>query len=295
MILNSYDPDAVGAAIGMSQTMSTSVAELLRDIEAHGLSIGVTDGELRLQGPTEITDADLLARIQAAEPHLIAHLTASARHPLTPLQRAYLLGRGSMVELGGASNVYHEIEGHWDVALLEEALHTVVARHPALRTAFTSGGCQVVHDDVPVHIRVRDLRELPIRAREQARSAYRERASHWVAPLDQPPLVHVEVSVLADDRMVLHVSHDRLVMDAGSMFLFFRAWWQAYQGDTPLRRSSPSTTPSRNRRALVMTPRLSAPGPFGASKLTTSPPSPTCRWPPVRRQPGRGSRGDRCG
>ncbi|MFF4690050.1 amino acid adenylation domain-containing protein [Streptomyces sp. NPDC001307] len=136
-------------------------------------------------------------------------------------------------EPGGAGNVYHEIEGHWDVARLEAALRTVVARHPALRTTFASDGCQVVHDDVPVHVRVRDLRQLPRRARDQARTAYRERASHRVAPPDRAPSVHVEVSVLADDRMVLHVNHDRLTMDAGSMFLFFREWWRAYQGDAP--------------------------------------------------------------
>nr|BFE74328.1 hypothetical protein GCM10020092_076290 [Actinoplanes digitatis] len=45
--------------------------------------------------------------------------------------------------------------------------------------------------------------------------------------------MHAEVSVMTDDLMVLHVSHDGLVMDGISMFLFFRAWWQAYQGEEP--------------------------------------------------------------
>ena len=209
-----------------------SVAELLRDIGARGLSITASGGDLRLQGPTEKMDADLIARIRVAKPDLVAHLATPAGHPLTPLQRGYLLGRGDMVELGGgASHVYHEIEGHWDVARLQQALRAVVERHSALRTGFTADGRQVVHEDVPVHIRVRDLRALPLRARQEALTAYRERASHRVLPLDRPPLVHAEVSVLADDAMVLHVSHDGLVMDGISMFLFFRAWWEHYRGE----------------------------------------------------------------
>ncbi|MFV2104323.1 non-ribosomal peptide synthetase [Micromonospora sp. LOL_024] len=210
-----------------------SVTDLLRDIVSRGLSITADSGDLRLQGPTELMDADLVGRIRAVKPALVAHLTAAAGYPLTPLQRGYLLGRGEMVELGGtASHVYHEIEGHWDVARLEEALRAVVVRHSALRTAFTPDGRQVVHDDVSVRIRVRDLRPLPARARQETRAAYRERAAHRILPLDRPPLVHAEISVLADDRMVLHVSHDGLVMDGISMFLFFRAWWHAYHGGT---------------------------------------------------------------
>jgi amino acid adenylation domain-containing protein len=209
-----------------------SVAELLRDIGSRGLSITATGGDLRLQGPTERVDADLVARIRASKPDLVKHLSTPAGAALTPLQRGYLLGRGDLVELGGtASHVYHEIEGHWDVARLEKSLRAVVAGHSALRTGFTADGRQVVHEDVAVHIRVRDLRELPARARAQARAAYRERASHRVLPLDRPPLVRAEVSVLADDAMVLHVSHDGLVMDGISMFLFFRAWWRAYEPD----------------------------------------------------------------
>ncbi|ASW55614.1 non-ribosomal peptide synthetase [Plantactinospora sp. KBS50] len=209
-----------------------SVRELLRDIDARGLTITAADGDLRLQGPTDRMDADLVARIRAAKPDLVSYLGTPAGFPVTPLQRAYLLGRGDLVELGGgASHVYHEIEGHWDLPRLTAALRAVVTRHSALRTGFTPDGRQVVHEDVPVHIRVRDLRDLPERARDQVLRSYRERASHRVLPLDRPPLVRAEVSVLAADRMVLHVSHDGLVMDGISMFLFFRAWWQAYQGE----------------------------------------------------------------
>lgn len=209
-----------------------SIQELLGDIDTRGLSITITDGNLRLQGPSERMDAELVDRIRAAKPELVRHLKAPQGDPVTLLQRSYLVGRGDLVELGGgASHVYHEIEGDWDVRRLEAALGSVVARHSVLRTEFTAGGEQVVHDDVPVHIRIRDLRVLPPADRERVRAAYRERASHRVLPLSRPPLVRAEVSIMADKKMVLHVSHDGLVMDGISTFLFFRTWWQAYQGE----------------------------------------------------------------
>ncbi len=209
-----------------------SLDELLRDVASRGLTITAAGDDLRLQGPTEQMDAELVARIRAAKPDLVAHLTARAGLALTPLQGAYLYGRGELVELGNvASHVYHEIEGVWDVELLERALQSVVDRHPALRASFTADGRQIVHEHAPVHIRVRDLRDLPERARRDSREAHRRRCSHRVLPVDRPPLVRAEVTVLADDQMVLHVSHDGLVMDGISMFLFFRDWWQAYAGD----------------------------------------------------------------
>ncbi|MEV0972319.1 amino acid adenylation domain-containing protein [Microtetraspora glauca] len=209
-----------------------SVTELLHDVTSRGLTLTAVGGDLRLQGPTERMDAELVARIRAAKPDLLAHLTAPAGLELTPLQGAYLYGRSELVELGNvASHVYHEIEGVWDVERLERALWAVVHRHDALRVSFTPDGRQIVHDRVPVRIRVRDLRALPERARLSSLESYRERCSHRMSPVDRPPLVRAEVSVLADDRMVLHVGHDGLVMDGISMFLFFREWWRAYQDD----------------------------------------------------------------
>jgi amino acid adenylation domain-containing protein len=213
-----------------------AVRQLLRDVAARGLSITAAGQDLRLEGPRDRIDAELVGRIRAVKADLVAYLSAggTADGPAvatTPLQRAYLFGRGELVELGNvASHVYHEIEGLWDVDRLEAALGSVVARHPALRTRFTADGHQVQLDDVPVRIGRLDLRPLPVAAREEARLALRAERSHRMLPVDRAPLLAVDVTVLADDRMVLHVGHDGLVMDGISMFLFFRAWWQAYQG-----------------------------------------------------------------
>ncbi|MFF7651032.1 amino acid adenylation domain-containing protein [Streptomyces sp. NPDC007983] len=206
----------------------TSYLTVLEEISARGLSIVTAGEDLRLQGPRERVDAELVGRIKAVKAELIAHLTPDPGYALTPLQQGYLAGRDEVFELGNvASYVYHEIEGHWDVDRLEAALNSVVARHDCLRTRFTSAQTQVQAPRVEVRINRVDLRNDD----GTGLAAQRARWTHRMLPTDRAPLLAAEVSLLAEDRMVLHVGHDGLVMDGISMFLFFRDWWERYGGE----------------------------------------------------------------
>jgi pyochelin synthetase len=203
--------------------------QVLREIELRGLSIASAGGDLRLQGPRERMDADLVRLIKEHKAKLVAHLDASGGFPLTELQRSYLVGRGRHFEIGNvASHVYHEIEGVWNLDRLETALRSVVARHGMLRTRFTADGTQIEESEVDLRIERLDLRDETTGVQHDRRMALREQRSHRILPVDRAPLLAVETTILADDSMVLHISHDGLVMDAISMFLFFRAWWLAY-------------------------------------------------------------------
>jgi pyochelin synthetase len=207
-------------------------AQVLREIEARGLSLTAAGADLRLQGPRERMDAGLIGLVRAHKAELIAHLAAPAGFPLTELQRSYLVGRDEAFEIGGvASHIYHEIEGAWDLDRLEAALRCVVARHGMLRTRFTASGTQVEEEHVELRVERLDLRGRPEAEQLACRLTLREQRSHRLLPADLAPLLAVEVTILADDRMVLHVSHDGLVMDGISMFLFFRDWWSAYRGE----------------------------------------------------------------
>ncbi|MCU4749731.1 MULTISPECIES: non-ribosomal peptide synthetase [unclassified Streptomyces] len=210
-----------------------SHVQVLREIEARGLALTSTGTDLRLQGPRDRMDTELLGLIRAHKADLIAHLGTPEGFPLTALQQSYLLGRGAHVEIGNvASHVYHEIEGAWDLDRLESALRTVVARHPALRTRFTPDGRQVTQSTVDVRVGRFDLRGASGEARREHRLALREERSHRVLPADTPPLLAADVTILAEDCMVLHIDHDGLIMDATSMFVFFRDWRTAYdKGD----------------------------------------------------------------
>jgi amino acid adenylation domain-containing protein len=220
-----------------------SFEPLLREIESRGLSITASGDNLRLQGPRERIDPELVGRIKAVKTELIAHLaTSRTAEPEgfapTLLQRGYLIGRGDAVQMGNvASHIYHEIEGLWDLDRLEAALRSVVDRHGMLRTRFTADGRQV-EEPAPTGVRIGrlDLREESESVRAERRRALREELSHRILPADRAPMLAVDVTILADDRMVLHVGHDGLVMDAISMFLFFRDWYAAYtepSGETP--------------------------------------------------------------
>ncbi|MGW7120390.1 condensation domain-containing protein, partial [Streptomyces sp. NPDC054901] len=236
--------------------------QLLREMGRRGLSVTLTDGDLRLQGNRDRMDPEFISRVKAAKPALVAHLAREAEHgpgfPLTPLQRGYYAGRSGVFEIGDvASHVFHEIEGHWDVDRLQSALGTVVAAHSALRSRFLSPDRQVTeHGEHTPRIGVLDLRAHDPRQQELIRTELREMRSHQVLPADQAPLLTADVTLLADDRMVLHVGHDGLVMDGISMFLFFRAWWHAYRSPTA---EAPEELPFEDYVAALETARDRAP------------------------------------
>jgi amino acid adenylation domain-containing protein len=208
--------------------------QVLDDIAERGLRLSAAGADLRLLGPRERMDPDLIGRIKAHKAELLAFLAPPAAddagHELTPLQRAYLVGREAD---GGtvASHVYSEIEGCWDIDRLEEALRAVVARHGMLRTRFTASGQQVEDPSASVRVGRLDLRGLDPAAQDARLAKRRDEWSHRVLPADRAPMLAVDVTILADDRMILHISQDGLVLDAISTFLLHRAWVAGYRGE----------------------------------------------------------------
>ncbi|GAA3808398.1 hypothetical protein GCM10022226_30650 [Sphaerisporangium flaviroseum] len=224
-----------------------SHVQVLREIESRGLSIAAAGNDLRLQGPRERMDPDLIGRIKAHKTELIAHLSAlvagqAREFPLTPLQRGYLLGRGDMFEMGNVANhVYFENEGCWDLDRLEAALRQVIERHGMLRTRFTESGQIEEETAGGFAIGRLDLRGQSEAEQERRRRALREERSHRMLPVDRAPLLAVDVTILSDERMVLHVSEDGLVMDGISAMIFMRDWWEAYRdgpGEAPPQEAS---------------------------------------------------------
>ncbi|HEY2442976.1 MAG TPA: condensation domain-containing protein, partial [Streptosporangiaceae bacterium] len=208
--------------------------QVLREVEARGLRLSVSGTDLRLQGPAQRVDPELVGQIRSVKAELIGYLTEAepAGYPLTLLQRGYLIGRGDSVEIGNvASHIYHEIDGCWDIDRLEAALQAVIDRHGALRSRFTADGRQIEQPAAAVRIDRLDLRGDREAAQQARLAALREQRSHRILPHDRAPMLAADVTLLSDDRMRLHVGHDGLVMDGISMFLFFSQWWRAYAGE----------------------------------------------------------------
>ncbi|GAB3998677.1 hypothetical protein GCM10029992_25130 [Glycomyces albus] len=167
--------------------MTDTPAAVLADLEQAGLALSVLDGNLRLEGPREAMTPELVARLKAAKPELTAHLESiEDAFALTPLQRAYLLGRSDLLEIGDVANqVYHEIEGAWDLDRLRRALHGLARSHSALRLSVLDDRRQAETATLP-ELAVTDLRALAPDERERRRREIRERRSHLRLPAAGP-------------------------------------------------------------------------------------------------------------
>ncbi|MBR1217845.1 amino acid adenylation domain-containing protein [Bradyrhizobium sp. U87765 SZCCT0131] len=220
-----------------------SIEQVLRTVAERGLTLRLDGTDLRLEGAQSRIDSSLIASIRAVKAEIVAHFEGLRADPdaahdafaSTPMQQSYFYGRQEHFALGEvASHVYHEIEGVFDAAGLERALAAVVRRHGALRTVFRDDALQVELEFevlTPPYVKVTDLRNADgdVTTGRAARLATREAMSHQRLPADRAPLIDVRLTILSDREMVLHVSHDGLVMDGISSFLFFRDWWRFYR------------------------------------------------------------------
>ncbi|MFI8417128.1 non-ribosomal peptide synthetase [Serratia sp. NPDC078593] len=210
-----------------------SIAALLERITDAGLTISVQGDNLKLEGATQAIPPQLVADIRVHKAELLAELAERQNtFPLTPLQQAYYRGRALVSEGGGVANqVFHEIEGVWDLARLEQALQQVVQAHSALRLRITSDNAQYESSELP-RIARRDLQGLSADQQQQLRAELRDEKSHLVLPPDAS-LLQVEVAILSPQSMVLYVNHDGMIIDGISMFLLFQLWHQHYQSPQP--------------------------------------------------------------
>ncbi|MGB8843146.1 MAG: amino acid adenylation domain-containing protein [Aliidongia sp.] len=218
-----------------------TVESILKRIADRGLALSLDGTNLRLEGPQSAIDPELVRLIRSAKSALVEHLCApkapqrdgaDGSVELTPMQASYFYGRQDHFAMGGvSSHVYHEIEGVFDLTRLEAALAKVVERHGMLRTWFAEEAIQAEYAAAacpPVRIAVADLRSLHTVEQEEARRATRAAMAHQVLPADRAPLIDVRLSILGDAAMILHVSHDGLIMDGISSLLFFDDWHRAY-------------------------------------------------------------------
>ena len=212
-------------------TTSATLSAFLDDLRARGVHLWTEQGRIRFRAPrgalTEEHRALLRDRreeVQAllaaeAEPALVPD--PAARHepfPLTDVQTAYLIGRGSAYDYGGvACHAYVELAfDDLDPDRLRRAWNTLVARHDMLRAVVSAEGHQRVVPRAPgesltvTEIGAADLGLHTARARERMRDLVPDPAT-W-------PLVRLHLT-RADQGARLHLSVDLLVVDHTSVRL----------------------------------------------------------------------------
>ncbi|WP_394838007.1 amino acid adenylation domain-containing protein [Pendulispora rubella] len=155
-------------------------------------------------------------------------LDPSARHEpfaLTPIQRAYWLGRGSLFALGGvATHFYIELDFvGLDLGRLESAMDRLIARHDMLRAVVHRDGLQQVLAEVPrMAIEVLDVQGLAPAEAEARAHEVRAAMSHRVLPTDTWPLFEVQATRLPEGVVRLHVGVDLLIADVKSFMIIVR-------------------------------------------------------------------------
>lgn len=192
--------------------------------------------------PAESAAADNLAtRLPTVVPH------SAERHepfPLTDIQQAYLVGRGTDFAMGNVStHLYIEVDAPaLDLPRLEAAWQQVIDRHPMLRAIVHPDGTQQILADVPAYqIATRNLRSASPEAIAAGLTQERERLSHQVIPSDRWPLFELTATLLPEDTTRLHISLDCLITDARS-FQIVSAELLAFYEDPQARLPLPNLT-----------------------------------------------------
>jgi amino acid adenylation domain-containing protein len=142
---------------------------------------------------------------------------AEAERPLTPLQQAYLMGRGRHLPLGGvAMQDVREYRGRIVPDALRRRLADLVRRHDALRTHIDADRLvQRVAPDAVLNLEDLDLRGLSPGEAAQRIDALREHVAHRLCDLSRPPwhLVLIHLPAGAADSHVLFARFDALILD----------------------------------------------------------------------------------
>ena len=145
---------------------------------------------------------------------------APLEFPMTDVQRAYWLGRTAGVRLSGvASHGYQEFDcGMLDIERLHSSWDKVIARHDMLRATVTPEGFFKVQPTVPsVPWHVDDYRLLSEIEKKQRLEEKRNLLSHRIPDLTKWPIISLEISIVSENFIRIHLSCDAVIADVYSI------------------------------------------------------------------------------
>lgn len=160
--------------------------------------------------------------------------------PLTDQQQAYAIGRADHFSSGSiACHTYMEFDtaepsgntAPFDAGRFARAWERLVDRHDALRLTIDPDSLtqRVVPASPRPPVIVEDLRDLPTDRVPHALEAIRERLSHRVADLTDPPLYDVVVVRLPEGHHRVCIGLDGLVADLAGTGILYRELGQLYE------------------------------------------------------------------
>lgn len=147
---------------------------------------------------------------------------------LTPIQKAYFLGRDNIYELGGISaNYYFEIDMDMlDVEKFERIFNQVICENEALRGIILNCGKQAVLKEVPWYfVEVTCVKD------EIEQKALRLEWESKMYPLESWPMFHVGLTTKDNSSYRLHVGFDCILLDAWSVTLMLKQIYKLYENE----------------------------------------------------------------
>lgn len=222
--------------------------------------------------------ASLLAAAGQEDAPAMDQDVASAR-ALTPLQRAYLLGRGDQFPLGGvAMQEFRDYRGRLDISRFRQRLSQLVHDQPCLRTSIDRDALtQHISGEDLLNLDEIDLRAMPPAQAWQRIEAMREDYAHHLHDPGVPPW-HMLVFHLPEppedggDSHVVFVRFDALVVDGRSIAAILR---QLFGSNAPAR---PAPPVQPDAAPLALAARREADAAYWARKLETACEPPRLPW-----------------
>ncbi|MBS1808491.1 MAG: amino acid adenylation domain-containing protein [Acidobacteria bacterium] len=135
-----------------------------------------------------------------------------------------------------------QLQGSLDVAALQQALQTIVARHDILRTHFvaTNGeAVQIIAESVAIPLTITDLSQSPPAAREDEADKIVNACVNEPFDLTRCPLLRVQLINLGNDSHLLVIVFHHIISDGWSVGVFLQELGTLYQAliagqDSPL-------------------------------------------------------------
>ena len=204
-----------------------------------GIVLYTEDGKLKFRAAKGVVTVEVLERLKAEKSQLIAWLYEEKqrfekqeryfnenKYPLTPIQKAYLMGRSADYELGGTSAHYYT-ELKWkglDSKKLEYAVNRMIDIHDILQTIILPDGNQVALEEVPYYkVTVRKVSDEQFVELRESMKAHIYEVGKW-------PMFDVFVSEKDEGTTIVHFSFDCMLLDGWSANMMIKEIFSLYRG-----------------------------------------------------------------
>lgn len=215
---------------------------LISELTRLGVELKAEDEHLRVRAARNVLTPELQRQIAAHKEEMLALCRqrqtppsrAERQHepfPLTDIQQAYLIGRGTDFGIGGiACHMYHEIDTRdVDVGRLSRAWQRLIQQHAMLRSVVLPSGEQRVLESVPDwSMPVMDLRGQSPAQVETRLAAVRQEFSTRATPPGQWPTFALQATLLDEGRARIHFDIDIMTADASAVLALHDEWKELY-------------------------------------------------------------------